>query len=40
MKVSYQLRDVPDVQGNLDESPVAPDADVLTAVMVRITQAD
>lgn len=37
---SYQLRDVPDVEGNLDEAPVAPGADVLAAVVVGVPQAD
>lgn len=36
----YQLRDVPDIEGNLDEAPVAPDADVLAAVVIRVSQAD
>lgn len=36
----YQLWDVPDIEGNLDETPVAPDADVLTAIMIRVPQAD
>lgn len=36
----YQLWDVPDVEGNLDETPVAPDANVLAAVMIRVPQAD
>lgn len=37
---THQLRDVPDAEGDLDEPPVAPDADVLAAVVVRIPQAD
>ncbi len=36
----YQLWDVPDIEGNLDETPVALDADVLAAVMIRVPQAD
>lgn len=36
----YQLWDVPDIKGDLDETPVAPDANVLTAIMIRIPQAD
>lgn len=36
----YQLRDIPDIKGNLNESPVASDADVLTAVMIWVSQAD
>lgn len=36
----YQLWDVPDIEGNLDESPVASDADVLAAIVIRVPQAD
>lgn len=36
----YQLWDVPDIKGNLDETPVAPDADVLAAVVIGVPQAD
>lgn len=37
---TYQLWDVPDVEGNLDETPVAPGAHVLAAVMVGVPQTD
>lgn len=37
---TYQLWDVPDVEGDLDEAPVASDADVLAAVVVGIPQTD
>ncbi len=36
----YQLWDVPDIEGNLDETPVAPGADILAAVMIWVPQAD
>lgn len=38
-ETSYQLWDVPDTEGDLDEPPVAPDADILAAVMIRVPQA-
>ena len=36
----YQLWDVPDIEGNLDEAPVAPGTDVLAAIVVGVPQAD
>lgn len=37
---THQLWDVPDTERDLDETPVTPDTDVVTAVVVRIAQTD
>lgn len=39
-QTSYQLWDVPDIERNLDETPVAPNADIFAAIMIWIPQAD
>ena len=39
-RAPYQLWDVPDIEGNLDETPVAPDAHIFAAVMIWVPQAD
>lgn len=36
----YQVWDVPDIERNLDESPVTPGADVLAAIVVGVPQTD
>lgn len=37
---TYQLWDVPDTERDLNEAPVASDAHILAAVVIRVSQVD
>lgn len=37
---TYQLWDVPHTERDLDEAPVASDAHILAAVVIRVSQVD